>query len=262
VSQSRRGDAIRTVVAAAGFLALAGAAGAQGAATAAAPEAAQLLRRFDGMYESAGTVARLELTVTRPEKTRTLRLRTWSRGRERALVVVEAPPRDAGIATLKVDDNLWNYLPKISRTIRVPPSMMMGSWMGSDVTNDDLVRETSLEHDYTAGPVRPSADPPGWLVRLEARPGVPGRWEAVEVVFGPDGDLPVAARYFDRRGQLARTMTLGEVQQIGGRRVPTHLTIAPEREPGHRTELRYLHIEFGVDLDDGVFSLAELERGG
>ena len=84
--------------------------------------------------------------------------------------------RDAGTATLKVDNNLWNYLPKIARTIRVPTSMMMGSWMGTDLTNDDLVRESSYEEDYISELVGPSADPPGWLVRLQARPDLVGLW--------------------------------------------------------------------------------------
>lgn len=224
------------------------------------PSASDLLRRFDEMYESSGTVARMELAVTRPGKTRTMRMRTWSIGQDRALVVVEAPPRDAGTATLKVEGNLWNYLPKISRTIRVPPSMMMGSWMGTDVTNDDLVRETSWEADYTAAVTGRREDPPGWLVRLEARPDVPGLWEAVEALFSDAEQLPTEIRYYDRKGRLSRTMTLADVREVSGRRIPMAMTIVPERKDGHRTEMRYLHVEFDADLDESVFSLAALER--
>jgi len=265
-----RGLAARRVIAVAlalGALSISAAASAEGGedvpgdgAPADRPSAADLLRRFDEMYESSGTVARMELAVTRPGKTRTMRMRTWSIGQDRALVVVEAPPRDAGTATLKVEGNLWNYLPKISRTIRVPPSMMMGSWMGTDVTNDDLVRETSWEADYTAEVTGRSDDPPGWLVRLEARPDVPGLWEAVEAVFSDAEKLPVEIRYFDRKGRLSRTMSLADVREVGGRRIPMAITVVPERKEGHRTEMRYLHVEFDADLDASVFSLAALER--
>ena len=225
-----------------------------------APDVARLLKRFDGMYESSGTTAQVEITIVKPRKTRVLRLRMWGKGQDKALMVIEAPTRDAGTATLKVGNNLWNYLPKIARTIRVPPSMMMGSWMGSDLTNDDLVRESSYEEDYTSEFVGHSTDPPGWKVRLDARPDVVGLWERVEIVFSYEDKLPVQSQFFDRKGRLSRTMRLEEVKDIGGRRIPTLLTIIPEREEGRRTEMRYLHVEFDVKLDDSMFSLSQLER--
>ena len=233
---------------------------ASAAANKPAPDVSRLLEQFDKMYESSGTTAQIGITIVKPKKTRTLRLRMWGKGEDKALMVIEAPARDAGTATLKVGKNLWNYLPKISRTIRVPPSMMMGSWMGSDLTNDDIVRESSYEEDYTSEFVGHSTDPPGWKVRLDARPDLVGLWERVEIVFSYEDKLPVQSQFFDRKGRLARTMRLEEVKDIGGRRIPTLLTIIPEREEGRRTELRYLHVEFDVKLDEGMFSLSQLER--
>ena len=162
------------------------------------PDAESLLRHFDRMYESTGTVARLEIEITRPNKTRTMRMRTWSQGEDRALIVIDAPVRDAGTATLKVGRNLWNYLPRISRTIRVPPALMMGSWMGSDLSNDDLVRESSYAADYVPSVVEPSEDPPGWQVTINAKPEVPGLWQRVELVFSLVDQLPILGRYYDR----------------------------------------------------------------
>ncbi|MBN2170081.1 MAG: outer membrane lipoprotein-sorting protein [Candidatus Krumholzibacteriota bacterium] len=228
-------------------------------ADSAAPAVTELLRGLDELYESTGTRARVEIRIVKPGRTRTLRMETWSRGEDEALVVIEAPPRDAGTATLKVGRNLWNYLPKIARSIRVPPSMMMGSWMGTDLTNDDLVRSSSYEEDYASELVGRSSDPPGWLVALAARPGVAGLWERVEVVFGDDG-LPLVSRYYDRRGRLSRTMRFTDVRELGGRRVPATIVVIPEREEGRRTELRYLDVTFDLDLDDDLFSLARLER--
>ncbi|MCD6335365.1 MAG: outer membrane lipoprotein-sorting protein [Candidatus Latescibacteria bacterium] len=213
-----------------------------------APDVSRLLKRFDELYESSGTTAQVEITIVKPKKTRTLRLRMWGKGEDKALMVIEAPTRDAGTATLKVGNNLWNYLPKIARTIRVPPSMMMGSWMGSDLTNDDIVRESSYEEDYTSEFVEHSTDPPGWKVRLDARPDVVGLWDRVEIVFSYEDQLPVQSQFFDRKGRLSRTMRLEEVKDIGGRRIPTLLTIIPEREEGRRTEMRYLHVAFDSSL--------------
>ncbi|UCF78043.1 MAG: outer membrane lipoprotein-sorting protein [Candidatus Eiseniibacteriota bacterium] len=225
-----------------------------------APDVKYLLRKFDETYESSGTFARLEITTVRPRKTRTMRVRTWAKGEDMALIVIDAPARDAGTATLRVGRNLWNYLPKIARTIRVPPSLMMGSWMGSDLTNDDLVRESSYEEDYTSQLVGVSSDPPGWKVRLDAKPDVAGLWESVEIVFSPETELPVQIQYFDRKGRLSRTMRLEGVKKFGRRLIPTLFTIVPEQEEGRSTELRYLHVEFDLRLDDSIFSLSQLER--
>jgi hypothetical protein len=91
------------------------------------PDAGAILTKLDALYRSTSSIARMEILVITPRSTRTLKLKAWTRGEDEALVIIEAPPREEGIATLRVGDNLWNYLPRIARTIRVPPSMMLGS---------------------------------------------------------------------------------------------------------------------------------------
>ncbi len=242
-------------------LAIAASALLAGAASAAPqpPDVDALLARLDDLYRSKASIARLELTVVSPRTTRTMRLKAWTRGEEQVLVVVEAPPREAGTATLRDGDNLWNWLPRIARTIRVPPSMMLGSWMGTDFTNDDLVKESSLRRDFDAKVDRRSDDPPGWWIGLAARPGVVGRWARIDLLVGDDG-LPVEERHFDRKGRLARTMRFDEVRSMGGRRVPVHLVLVPEGKEGQRTEMRYLDVRFDADVPEDTFSLANLER--
>lgn len=223
------------------------------------PDVDRVLARMDDLYRSKSSIARMEIAVTTPRNVRTMRIQAWTRGEDDALIVVEAPPREAGTATLRVGDNLWNWLPRIARTIRVPPSMMLGSWMGTDFTNDDLVKESSLRKDFAARIDRRSASPAGWWLTLEAKPGIVGRWARIELLVGDD-DLPIEERHFDRKGRLARTMTFDEVRALGGRRLPVHMTLVPEGEAGKKTEMRYLEARFDVALPEDVFSLARLER--
>jgi outer membrane lipoprotein-sorting protein len=224
------------------------------------PDVDRLLKRMDELYESSGTRSQIEISIVKPRKTRTLRVRAWTKGEDKALMIIDAPARDAGTATLKVENNLWNYLPKISRTIRVPPSMMMGSWMGSDLTNDDIVRDSSYEEDYVSEFAGHSADPPGWRLRLDARPDLVGLWNRVEIVFSYEDELPVLAQFYDRKDRLSRTLRFEDVKDIGGRRIPTTMTVTPEREEGQYTVMRYHNVEFDVEVDDGMFSLSWLER--
>jgi outer membrane lipoprotein-sorting protein len=224
------------------------------------PDVEALLTHIDDLYRSTASIARMEILVVTPRTTRSLRLKAWTRGEDEALIVIEAPPREAGTATLRVGENLWNYLPRIARTIRVPPSMMLGSWMGTDFTNDDLVKESSLRKDFTSRIDRRSESPAGWWVTLEVKPGVVGRWSRIEMLVS-DERLPVEERHFDRKGRLARTMSFDDLRVLGGRRLPTHLVLTPTDQEGQRTEMRYLEAQFNAVIPDDTFSLARLERG-
>ncbi len=220
----------------------------------------RLLNWLDDLYRADSSVAEMTLTVTKPRRTRTMTMKAWTLGTEKALIVIEKPAREKGTATLKVGKNLWNYLPRIARTIRIPPSMMMSSWMGSDFTNDDLVRESSLLDDYEAEVVGRSDDPDGWLINLKAKEGTVGLWDRVEYVVSPDGRLPLLAKYYDRKGRLARTMTFSDVREFDGRRIPARLELTPVDKEGYTTVLVYDDLKFGVDLPESMFSLSQLER--
>jgi outer membrane lipoprotein-sorting protein len=224
------------------------------------PTVKQLVHLMDDLYRSSGSSGHLELTAKTETQDRHLKMRIWTKGQDKALIVIDEPAREAGTATLKVGNNLWNYLPKISRTIRIPPSMMLSPWMGTDFTNDDLVKDTSYANDFTTKITGRSQDPHGWLAVMEVKPGVVGRWQKIEWVVNDEGTLPLLGRYYDRKGRLARVMKFDEVKELGGRAIPTHLSLESVDQPGHQTDIRYLDMQFNLNLPDSVFSLSQLER--
>jgi outer membrane lipoprotein-sorting protein len=224
------------------------------------PNVEAVLARLDGLYRSESSIARMEIQVDSPRGTRSMRIKAWTRGEEEALVIIETPAREAGTATLRVGENLWNYLPRIARTIRVPPSMMLNSWMGTDFTNDDLVKESSLRKDFQARVERRSEAPAGWWLTLTVKPGVVGRWAKIQVLVSDDM-LPVEERHYDRKGRLARTMRFDDVRVLGGRRLPARMVLEPTDVQGQKTQMRYLEATFDVKLPDDTFSLSRLERG-
>ena len=132
--------------------------------------------------------------------------------------------------------------------------------MGTDFTNDDLVKESSLHDDFSARVERRSETPSGWWLTLEVKPGVVGRWARIELLVS-DERLPLEERHFDRKGRLARRMTFDEVKVLGGRRLPSRITLVPEDTEGQRTVMRYLDVAFDVKVADDTFSLSRLERG-
>jgi len=219
-----------------------------------------VVKYFEELYRSESSISVAKLIVTKPRRERTLQMKMWTRGEERALVVVQSPAREKGTSTLKVDKNLWNYLPRIKRTIRIPPSMMLASWMGSDFTNDDLVKESSYSKDYVYELVGPSEEPKGWLVRFNAKPDIVGLWNRFELVVSEDATIPLQAKYYDRKDRLARTMHWSEVRVFDGKRIPARMTLIPEDKKGHKTEMIYLDIDFDVKVPKATFSLSNLEQ--
>jgi len=224
------------------------------------PNVEDVVRRLDDLYRTSASSGHVELIAKTETQTRHLKMRVWSKGKDKSLIIINEPAREAGTQTLKVGNNLWNYLPKISRTIRIPPSMMLSSWMGTDFTNDDLVKDTSYERDFNTRIVGRSTDPNGWKGVMDVRPGVVGRWQKIEWVVNEEATLPVMARFYDRKGRLARTMRFTDVKVMGGRRIPTRVILETVDQPGHQTELRYLDMKFNVKLPDNLFSLSQLER--
>jgi len=219
-----------------------------------------VIEYVEDMYRSGSSISQMTLIVTKPRQTREVSMKVWTRGKEKALIVIESPAREKGTATLKVEKNLWNYLPRIKRTIRIPPSMMLASWMGSDFTNDDLVREASYTEDYTYNLKGWSNDPNGWLVCFDSKPDVVGLWKRWELVVSANGRIPLVARYYDRKNRLSRTMRWSNVRQFDGRRLPAKMEMVPEDKEGHKTELVYEEIDFDVDVPESTFSLSRLER--
>jgi len=204
------------------------------------------------------SIATIEIVVTSPRTARTLRVKAWTRGEEEVLAAIEAPPREEGTATLRVKENLWNYLPRIARTIRVPPSAMLGAWMGPTSPTTISSRSRPSEETSSPGSIAVPTHPPGGGSPWTSNPRIVGRWARKELLVS-DQRLPIAERHYDRRGRLARTMAFDEIQILGARQLPSRSVLTPTGVEGQRTELRYLDIQFNAALPDDTFSLSRLE---
>ena len=141
---------------------------------AASSQAKDLLKKVDELYRSDSAFATMEMEVVTPNWQRTMSLQSWSKGMDDTFIRILSPKKDRGVATLKLEEEMWNYFPKINKVIKVPPSMMMGSWMGSDFTNDDLVKEVSLVEDYE---VSLTETPTFYTLALIPKEGTETAWE-------------------------------------------------------------------------------------
>jgi hypothetical protein len=230
-------------------------------AWAADPTMAELLDATDDIQRGDRSHAVIEMEVKTARYQRTLRMESWAEGTENTLIRILAPEKDAGVSTLKVADNIWNYLPKVDRTMKVPAGMMGGSWMGSHFSNDDLVKESRMSEDFTGQiTARPGqAGSKNWVIELVPKPDAPVVWGKVVAEVTPER-IPVAIRYFDEKGTLARTMSFSDVTTIDGRQVPATMTLLPADKPDELTRIHYVSLDFAADIPAGTFTLQALKR--
>ena len=220
-----------------------------------------IIRRIDSLLrgDSSRAVATMEVVTEHWERRMTMEM--WSLGTEYTLVRLRAPAREAGTATLMAGDDIWNYLPKVDRSIKIPSSMMGGSWMGSHFTNGDLVQESQMVDLYDVE-VAFEGDRDGlsvWELRLTPKPEAAVVWGHLEFLVRQDDYLPIWAKYYDEDGELSRTMEYSEFSEFGGRIIPKMMNMQPADKPGERTTIRYEEMEFDIDIDPSFFSLRTLQ---
>ncbi len=222
--------------------------------------AREILEQIDQLLRGDSSHGRVSMEITTEHWSRSLEMEMWSLGTERSLVRVLSPAREAGIATLKAGQEVWNYLPRVDRTIKIPPSLMMGSWMGSHFTNDDLVKESRIIDDYDFE-IAFEGERDGvavWEFVLTPKPEAPVVWGRIEEEIRQADLMPTWVRYYDEDGELMRTMTFDGYQLMGGRLVPATMLMIPADKPEERTLLIYHELEFDIDLDESFFSLRNL----
>lgn len=225
-------------------------------------EVDELIHHLDRLWRGETSRATMSMTVKTRRYERSMTMEAWSRGNEYSLVVIREPIKDKGIATLKVKENIWNYLPKINRVTKVPSSMMSGSWMGSHFTNDDLVKESTFEDDFDSRVTFEGERDGKAIYELTSIPKVDAAvvWGKVVMLMEQKTLSPYRAFYYDEDGLLIRTLTFDQPQQIDKRTVPMRLTLQPEDKPEESTVIIYKDIVFEVPLEETFFSLQNLQR--
>jgi len=228
------------------------------------PTAREIIDRVDRLLRGESSRADVEMQITTEHWSRTLQMRVWSLGVDYSLVRLTAPPREAGTATLKAGQEVWNYLPRVDRTIKVPASLMMGSWMGSHFTNDDLVKESRVveDYDFEMSYEGPRDGVAVWEFVMTPKPEAPVVWGRIEEQVRQADLMPVWVRYYDEDGDLVRTLTFDDYKTMGGRLVPAVMLVVPADKPGESTRLIYHDLEFDVDLKPDYFSLRNLRAQG
>jgi outer membrane lipoprotein-sorting protein len=219
----------------------------------------QVIKDIDELYRSTSSYSEIEMEIVTPHWQRTLAMDCWTHGLNKTFIRISAPQKERGVATLRIENEMWNYLPKTNKVIKVPPSMMMSSWMGSDFTNDDLVKEFSLFEDYTYELMTVDSAQ-GDLLYVNCIPSedLPIVWGNIVIAARKSDHLPVWQKYYDEKGKLMRVLQYKNIKTFGERTLPAEMEMVPQTKEGHKTVIRYVQLDFDVKVDDEVFSLRNL----
>ncbi len=225
-------------------------------------DATEIVRKADEKMQGNSNHAEMTMKIVRADWSREVGIKSWAKGTDLSVILITAPARDKGAAFLKRGKELWNWQPRIDRVIKLPPSMMMQSWMGSDFTNDDLVKQSSIVNDYKHKILSDSIVEGDncYKILLDPKEDAPVVWGKIEVYITKDNYLQKLVKYYDEDGYLVNTMQLTDIKNIGGRTIPTKMIMIPAEEEDQQTIITYKSIAFDIEIKDQFFSLQNVKR--
>lgn len=227
-----------------------------------AQSAKEIVQKMSNNAHGGKMYSAMTMTIVRPTWKRTMSLKSWSDGQDYSLILITGPAREKGISYLKRNKEMWNYQPSISRTIKLPPSMMSQSWMGSDFKNDDLVRQSSIVDDYTHT-LLGSETIEGRVchkVQLIPNPDAPVVWGKVILWIDSKDFIQIKSQQFDEDQELVQTMLGQHIKEMDGRTIATKQILIPADEQGHQTIMEYTNMDFDTPIDDQFFSTQNMKR--
>jgi outer membrane lipoprotein-sorting protein len=204
----------------------------------------------------------MKMSIVRPDWSRDVTMKTWSKGSRYYLIYITEPARDKGQVFMKREQDMWNWMPSISRMIKLPPSMMGQSWMGSDFTNDDLVRMNSILEDFTHE-ITGSEKIQGfdcYIIELTAKPEAAVVWGKIKLWISKEDFYELKGEYYDEEGKLVNDMVSSDIRQMGDRKLPSKTVMTPVDKPGNQTILEMVDVVFNKPIDDSFFSQQNMKN--
>lgn len=224
-------------------------------------EVEKIVDSIDKLYRSKTSYADMEMHIVTPHYERTLKMLVWTKGMDRTFIRITSPKKERGVATLRINNEMWNYLPKIKKVMKISPSMMMGSWMGSDFSNDDLVKESSMQEDYTYKIITPDDANPD-LIYIELTPNEDSTivWGKIVTAVRSSDYIPVWQHFYDEKGKLMRILNYKDIKTFGSRTIPSVMEMIPQNKQGHKTIVRWNDGKFDTKIEDTIFSRRNLQK--
>ncbi|EJG1711724.1 outer membrane lipoprotein-sorting protein [Vibrio parahaemolyticus] len=226
-----------------------------------AESAFDIVQKSDQAMRGKSSYSEATMEIVRPDWTRSMTMKSWTKGTELSLVLVTAPAKDKGSASLKRHREMWNWVPSIERVIKIAPSMLSQSWMGSDFTNDDLINQSSIVVDYQHALVGNDSfeGDKVWVIEATAKPDAPVVWNKVTLWISQSTYLQRKVEFYDEFDERVNVLTTYDVKELGGRKIATLMEMKPVDKPGNKTIFTTHQAQFDFDINDDFFSQQQMK---
>jgi len=227
-----------------------------------AQNATEIVKKADEKMQGLSNYTVITIKIIRPTWEREMKMRAWSKGNEYSLIIIDEPAKDKGTVFLKRQKEIWNWLPSIDKSMKLPPSMMMQNWMGTDFTNDDLVKQSSVVNDYTHKLIGDSVIQNYDCYKIEMLPKEEAAvvWGKVILFVDKKEYMEMRVEYFDEDGYLINLMNFYDIKRMDGRLIPSRMEMIPADSPEKKTVMIYNSIEFDIDINEDFFSTQNMKR--
>lgn len=227
-----------------------------------AQNAKEIVAKADELMRSNSSYSEMTMTIEKPNWSRTMGMKIWALEPDYAMIYITEPARDKGTVTLKRKVEVWNWLPSAQRVIKIPPSMMLQSWMGSDFTNDDLVRQSSVVNDYNHKLIGEEKlnGYDCYKIEMIPKPEAGVVWGRIINWIAKNSYLQIQADYYDEDDVLIKSFVGSNEKRMGGRNILTRWEMIPVDKPGNKTIMEYTAIQFNYKIDEDFFSEQNMKR--
>lgn len=227
-----------------------------------AQNARDIVETMDKKWRGEYVTQEMTMTIIRPNWQRSISLKSWGRGNEYSMIYITAPAKEKGQVFMKREKEMWNWVPSIDRMIKLPPSMMMQSWMGSDFTNDDLIRESSVvrDYDHSIAGEDELLNRVCYKIQLIPKPEAAVVWGKIYLWITKADYLQLKIEFFDEDEYLVNTQVLSDIKDMGGREIPCRLEMIPANEEGKMTVIEILSADYRTEVPESFFSQQNMKR--
>ena len=227
-----------------------------------AQDAKEIVQKSNDLLRGKKTYSVVTMTIVKPTWSRTVSMKAWSIEPDYSIVYITEPARDKGSVTLKRKNEVWNWLPSVQKTIKIPPSMMLASWMGSDFTNDDLVRQSSIVEDYSHKLLgeEKCEGYDCYKIELIPKPEAGVVWGKILAWISKKELMQLKHEFYDEDGVLVRTMVGSKPKNFDGHLLPSYSEMIPHNKPGNKTTFETKELDFNAKITQDFFSIQNMSR--
>lgn len=227
-----------------------------------AQDATEIVKKANDKMQGLSNYTVMTIKIIRPTWERAMKMRSWSKGNDYSLIIVDEPTKDKGTVFLKRNKEIWNWLPSIDKSIKLPPSMMMQNWMGTDFTNDDLVKQSSIVDDYNHKLIGDSTIQKYDCYKIELLPKEDAAvvWGKIIIFIDKKEYMQMRVEYYDEDGELINLMNFFDVKDMDGRLIPTRMEMIPADSPDKKTVMIFNSIKFNIAIDEDYFTIQNMKR--